>query len=76
MSLALVFVEDCMDGLLTGGVACHKVKQLPRRPWFAVSKLVDECFVGHARDESSNHVHIHDIGKLIALLGRAVDVLA
>jgi hypothetical protein len=37
---------------------------------------MDECFVGHARDECSDHVCIHDIRKLIALLGEVVDVLA
>ena len=76
LSLTLLFVEDCMDGLLAGGVACREVEKLPRLLWFAVSELADECFVGHARDESSNHVYIHDIGKLIALLGKAADVLA
>jgi hypothetical protein len=75
LSLSLVFAEDCMDSLLARGVACRKVEQLPRRPRFAVSEFVDECFVGHARDERSNHVRVHDIGKLVALLGEAVDVL-
>jgi hypothetical protein len=37
---------------------------------------MDECFVGRARDEHSDHVRIHNIGKLIALLGKAADVLA
>jgi hypothetical protein len=41
-----------------------------------VSELVDECFIGHARDERSDHICIHDIGKLIALLGKAMDILA
>jgi hypothetical protein len=36
---------------------------------------VDECFVGHAGDELSDHVHIHDIGKLIALFGKPANVL-
>jgi hypothetical protein len=36
---------------------------------------VDECFVSHARDEHSDHVRIRDIGELIALLGKATDVL-
>ena len=39
------------------------------------SKLMDECFIGHAKDEQSNHVCIHDIGKLIALFGKVADVL-
>jgi hypothetical protein len=37
---------------------------------------MDECFVSHARDERPDHVHIHDVRKLIALLGKTVDVLA
>jgi hypothetical protein len=37
---------------------------------------MDECFVGHAGDERSNHVYIHDIRKLTTLLGEAADVLA
>jgi len=36
---------------------------------------MDEGFVGHARDECSNHVRIYDVGKLIALLGKVADVL-
>jgi hypothetical protein len=36
---------------------------------------MDECFVGRAKDERSDHVRIYDIGKLVALLGKAADVL-
>jgi hypothetical protein len=36
---------------------------------------MDKCFIGHAKDECSDHVHIHDVVKLIALLGKATDVL-
>ena len=76
LSLALVFAEDCMDGLLAGGMACRAVKQLPCHSWFAAFELMNECFIGRARDECSDHVRIHDIGKLIALLGKAMNVLA
>ena len=76
LSLTLVFVEDCANGLLTEGVACHEVEQHLRRPWFAASKFMNDCFVGRARDERSDHVCIHDIGKLIARFGKAADVLA
>jgi hypothetical protein len=65
-----------MDGLLAEGVACREVEQLPCHSPFAASELVDKCFVGCARDERSDHVRIHDIRKLIALLGKATDVLA
>ena len=75
LSLALVFVEDYMDDLLVRGVACCEVEQLPCRPWFAVSELMNECFIGHAEDERSDHVRIHDVGKLNALLGEAMDIL-
>ena len=71
----LVFAKECLDGHLTGGVACHEVEQLPHCPWFAASKLMDECFIGHARDECSDLVQIHDVRKLITLLGKAADVL-
>ena len=74
-ALALVFVKDCPDGLLAGGMACSKVKQLLHHPQFVTSELVDECFIGHAGDECSDHIRIHDVGKLIALLGKATDVL-
>jgi hypothetical protein len=57
-------------------MTCCEVEQLPCRSLFAVPKLVDECFVGRARDEHSDHVHIHDVGKLIALHGKVADVLA
>jgi hypothetical protein len=36
---------------------------------------VDECFIGHAKDECSDHVRIHNVVKLIALLGKAADIL-
>jgi hypothetical protein len=57
-------------------MTCCEVEQLPCRSLFAVPKLMDECFVGRARDERSDHVHIHDVGKLIALHGKVADVLA
>ena len=76
LRLVLVLAEDCLDGLLTGGIACSKVEQLPRRLQFAASELVDECFIGHAEDERSDHVRIHDVGKLVALPKKVVDVLA
>jgi hypothetical protein len=41
-----------------------------------MSELADECFVGHARDERSDHIRIHDIRELVALLGKATDVHA
>ena len=75
LNLTLVLVEDCMDNLLAGGVACCEVEQLLCCLWFAVSKLMNECFIGHARDECFDHIRIHNIGKLNALLGKAVDVL-
>jgi hypothetical protein len=76
LRLTLTFAKDCPDGLLVGGMACHEVEQLLRCPWFAASKLMDEFFIGRAGDERSDHVYIHDIRKLIALLGKATDVLA
>ena len=76
LCLALVLVEDCTDGLLARGVTCCEVKQLPRHSWFAAPELMDECFVGRAGDECFDHVYIHDVWKLVALLGKAVDVLA
>jgi hypothetical protein len=75
LPLALVLIEDCTNGLLVGGMTHYKVEQLQRRSWFAAPELMDECFVGHARDERSDHVRIHDVEKLVALLGKAVDVL-
>ena len=57
-------------------MACGEVEQLLRPLWFATSELMDECFVGWVEDECSNHVRNHDVGKLIALLGKAADVLA
>ena len=50
--------------------------KLQRHSLLATSELVDECFIGRARDKCSDYIRIHDIGKLIALLGKAVDVLA
>jgi hypothetical protein len=76
LGLALVFAKDCSNGLLAEGMAYSEVEQLLRHSQFAASKLMDECFVSHARDERPDHVHIHDVRKLIALLGKTVDVLA
>jgi hypothetical protein len=45
------------------------------RSQFAAFELMDEGFIGRARDERSNHVHVYDVGKLTALLGKAADVL-
>jgi hypothetical protein len=42
LRLTLVFVEDCMDGLLARGVTCCEVEQLPCHSWFAAPKLMDE----------------------------------
>jgi hypothetical protein len=68
LRLTLVFVEDCMDGLLAGDVTYCEVEQLPCRSWFAVPELVDECFVGRARDERSDRVCIHDVGESPSLV--------
>ena len=62
LSLTLVLLEYCGDGLLTRGVACCEVEQLPCSPQFAMSKLMDECLMGCARVECSDHVCVHDIG--------------
>ena len=69
LSLALVLAKDCSDSLLTGGMACSEIEQLPRCPRFVVPELMDESFIGRARDKFSNHIHVYDVGKLIALLG-------
>ena len=76
LCLALVLAKDCTNGLLAEGMACCEVDQLPRRSWFVAPELMDECFVGRAKDEGSDHVCIHDVEKLIALHGKAVDVLS
>jgi hypothetical protein len=75
LRLAIVFAKDCPDGLLAGGMACCKVEQLPCHSRFVASEFVDEGLVGCTRDERSDHVHIHDVGKLNALLGKVEDVL-
>jgi hypothetical protein len=36
---------------------------------------VDERLTGRATDEGIDHVRVHDVGELIALLGEALDVL-
>jgi hypothetical protein len=75
LRLTLMFAQDCTYGLIIGGMTCCEVEQLPRCSWFAAPELVDECFIGHARDERSNHVCIQDVRKLIALLREVADVL-
>ena len=42
LSLTLVFEKDCPNSLLTGGMACCEVDQLPRHLWLAASELVDD----------------------------------
>ena len=75
LRLALVLAEDCMDGLHNKGETCREVEQLPRPSWFVAPELVDERFVGRAGDECSNHIRIHNVGKLVALLGKMAAVL-
>jgi hypothetical protein len=75
LSLTLVLQEYCADGLLAEGVACCVVEQLPCRSQFAAPKLVNVHFIGRSRDERSYHIHIHNIGKLVALLGKVADTL-
>ena len=75
LSLTLVLLEYCTDGLLTGGVTYREVEQLSHRSRFVAPELVDECFIGRARDERSDHACIHNVGKLVALLEKAADVL-
>jgi hypothetical protein len=65
-----------MDNLLARGVTCCEVEQLPRRSWFAAPELVDKCFIGRVGDERSDHICIHNVRQLIALLGEVADVLA
>ena len=36
---------------------------------------MDEGLAGHAVDEGVDHVGIGDVGELVALLGKALDVL-
>jgi hypothetical protein len=31
---------------------------------------MDECFIGYAEDERSDHICIHDVREVIALLGK------
>ena len=40
-----------------------------------MAERVDEYFLGHPADESIDHVSIGDVGKLVALLGEALDIL-
>ena len=75
LSLTLVLPKYRVDSLLAGGVACCEVEQLPCSLRFAMSELMDECLIGCARDERYDHIHVHDIRQLIALLGEATDVL-
>jgi hypothetical protein len=60
---------------LLRGVTRRKVEQFPRRLRLVASKLMHEGLVGCARDERSDHIRIDDVGKLIALLEKAADVL-
>jgi hypothetical protein len=39
------------------------------------SKLVDEDLIGYAGDEHSDQISIDDVRKLVALLGKAPDIL-
>ena len=56
-------------------MACCEVEQLPHCPQFVASELMNKCFVGRAGDERSDHIRIHNIEKLVALLGKAANVL-
>jgi len=65
-----------MDDLLARGMVCCEVEQLLRHSWFVAYELMNERFIGRTGDECTNHIRIHDIRKLVALLGKVMDVLA
>ena len=64
-----------MDGLLAGGILGGNVQELLCCAQGLMAEHVDEYFVGHPADEGIDHVGIGDVGKLVALLGEALDVL-
>jgi hypothetical protein len=67
--------EVGLDHLLTGGVLGGDVQELPHRARGLTAERMDERLIGHATDEGVDDVGIDDVGGLIALLGKTLDVL-
>lgn len=63
------------DNFLARGMAGHDVKQLPRRARLVAPKLMYERLVGYSRYEGVDHIGDLHIGKVVALLGEAANVL-
>jgi hypothetical protein len=64
-----------LDCLLTRGILGGNIQELPRHAWGLAVKHVDKSLAGHAIDEGVDDIGIGDVGKLIALLGEALNVL-
>jgi hypothetical protein len=68
--------EVGLDGLLAGGVLGGDVQELSCQARSLVVEHVDGCLIGHVASEGIDHFGISDVGKLIVLLGEALDVLS
>jgi hypothetical protein len=68
-------VEVGLDGLLTGGILGDNIQELPHRVRGLMAERVDERLAGGVVDEGVDHVGIGNVRELIALLGKALNVL-
>jgi hypothetical protein len=67
--------EVVLDSLLASGILGGDVHELSHRARGLTAEHVDESFIDRATDEGVDHVGVSDVGKLIALLGEALDAL-
>jgi hypothetical protein len=67
--------EVGLGNLHAGGILGGDVQEFPHHAWGVMAKCVDEHLIGCAIDEGVDHIGIDDVGKLIVLLGEALDVL-
>jgi hypothetical protein len=76
LRLALGTVKDRPDRLLARGVVHRNVNDLLGGSRALAPQFVNQGIAGGPAQESPNHVGIDDVGKRVALLGEAPNVLA
>jgi hypothetical protein len=74
-SLGLAAIEDGSDRLLAGGMVCRKVKEILGGLGLEAAQFLDQGLPGSTGEQSPDNVCVDDVGKVVALLGEASDVL-
>lgn len=67
--------EVGQDGLFTCGILGGDVRQLPCLSWGRAPERMDKRISSGVAGKRIDDVRVHDVGKLVMLLGEALDVL-